>query len=168
MVYFWTILDEEQLAELTEEERYSKLQKLLKESKLYSDFLLEKMAKSEAMRTEEKAPKKGPKKRKYNAGSSPLKNVKKSKLAKRTWNGQDIHEDQPLLISGGVMRNYQIEGTFFGLSKFNFISKLTWFWLKIDSALSLVKIRSKLINDWLDVDCKNWLKITQKWQSGVK
>ena len=28
----------------------------------------------------------------------------------RTWNGQDIPDEQPLLLTGGVMRDYQLKG----------------------------------------------------------
>ena len=36
--------------------------------------------------------------------------AKKAKLEPRTLNGQAISEDQPILLEGGVMRSYQIEG----------------------------------------------------------
>ena len=35
---------------------------------------------------------------------------KKKKVEERTCNGQRIPDDQPLLLSGGIMRDYQLKG----------------------------------------------------------
>ena len=106
---------ENENADLTEDQRFEKLHRLLKESKLYSDFLLEKMKKSEEKREADKGKnndkKNADKKRKRASTDKEVMNpAKKGKRSERTFNGQPIPEDQPTLISGGIMRGYQIEG----------------------------------------------------------
>ncbi len=93
---------------MSEKERFEKLQKLLQESKLYSDFLIEKMKKCEENQIIGKT---GPqKKRKRTSLEDDKLSAKRSKLAQRTFDGQPIPQEQPLLVSGGIMRKYQLEG----------------------------------------------------------
>lgn len=104
--------------ELTREERYEKLCELLKTSKFYSDFLVKKLTeqdeasknvKSEKLkdrRSVEENSNKG--KRKGLARNA--KPQKKAKIEGRYFDGEPIPVEQPLLLSGGIMRDYQIEG----------------------------------------------------------
>ena len=101
--------DEEALSDLTEDQRYEKLQDLLNHSKQYSDWLKTKMEQSEKERAKElQEANKGNKKRKISIETSS--NAKKTKRSNRLFKDQTIPDEQPMLISGGVMREYQIEG----------------------------------------------------------
>ena len=103
---------------MTREERYEKLCELLKTSKFYSDFLVKKLTeqdeasknvKSEKLkdrRSVEENSNKG--KRKGLARNA--KPQKKAKIEGRYFDGEPIPVEQPLLLSGGIMRDYQIEG----------------------------------------------------------
>ena len=101
--------DEEALSDLTEDQRYEKLKDLLSHSKQYSDWLKTKMEQSEQERAKElQEANKGNKKRKISIETSS--NAKKTKRANRIFKDQTIPDEQPMLISGGVMRDYQVEG----------------------------------------------------------
>ena len=107
---------------------------LLSKSKFYSQFLLNKMQdvdeasklkqKKFSDRKEFKSKRAGKaatsangRKRKQadSPGSSQSespdsKKAKKQAEPHRSWGGEDIPDDQPLLLTGGVMRDYQIKG----------------------------------------------------------
>ena len=103
--------DEVELEDLSEEQRYEKLQDLLNQSKQYSDWLKNKMEQSELERSKELKEKQEANKGSKRKSSTGTRNVaKKVKRAERSVNGQTIPDEQPVLISGGVMRNYQLEG----------------------------------------------------------
>jgi len=102
-----------EIRELTESERYEKLCNLLKKSKFYSNYLLSKMEKEDE--ESKKLKEKQLSNRKKRSAGVELKNdTRKSKRPKkyhgRTYEGQDVPDDQPLLLKGGVMRDYQIKG----------------------------------------------------------
>merc|ERR1719318_607333 len=130
--------------ELSVQQRYDRLQKLLGKSKFYTDFLLNKMkgheaamelkkqtnearAKRRAGRNKEQeevvekpSAKRG---RRSKADGEPAgkkmktdvvedqEDVKKNRLEKdRKFEGREIPSNQPLLLTGGIMRDYQLEG----------------------------------------------------------
>ena len=104
--------------ELTREERYEKLCELLKTSKFYSDYLVTKLTEQDEdtknvktkklkdRRSVEENANKG-KRRGLGRNSKPQK---KAKIEGRFFEGEPIPIEQPLLLSGGIMRDYQIEG----------------------------------------------------------
>jgi len=103
--------DEVELEDLSEEQRYEKLQDLLNQSKQYSDWLKNKMEQSELERSKELKEKQEANKGNKRRSSTGTRSVaKKVKRAERSVNGQTIPDEQPVLISGGVMRKYQLEG----------------------------------------------------------
>ena len=104
---------------LTKEERYGKLCSLLSKSKFYSDYLLKKMEKEDVETKRMKEERKRNRKSLEKSGKRPHSHVggqdgdskaKKAKMAERLFDGETIPEDQPLLLEGGVMRSYQVEG----------------------------------------------------------
>merc|ERR1719430_2695980 len=123
--------------EMTIKQRYERLQKLLGKSKFYTDFLLKKMQSHEAAmelknQTKEARTKKRAEKEiqenkivtKERPTARKRKNVeiddeaeraaKKARLEKvesdRKFEGKNIPDNQPLLLTGGIMRDYQLEG----------------------------------------------------------
>ena len=124
--------------EMSTKQRFERLQKLLGKSKFYSQFLLDKMKQEAAKslkeaakenRTKKRAqesktedePKKGRKRgrAKVEDDDSPSKKAKldaSGDLGKarkdpdRKFEGKDIPANQPLLLTGGIMRSYQLEG----------------------------------------------------------
>ena len=103
--------DEVELEDLSEDQRYEKLQDLLNQSKQYSDWLKSKMEQSELERSKELREKQEANKGNKRKNSTGTRSVaKKVKRAERSVNGQTIPDEQPVLISGGVMRKYQLEG----------------------------------------------------------
>jgi len=99
--------------ELTKAERFEKLKNLLAKSKFYSNYLLDQMNKedeaSKALKDKQLSDRR--KKRKSQVDSPLRPSAKKPrKHAGRSFAGQDINDDQPLLLSGGVMRDYQVKG----------------------------------------------------------
>lgn len=129
---------EEERVEMTSEERYQKLMDLLSKSSFYSKFLLEKMesqddaTKIKDKKTEDRKKLKEAqlkKEKKENSKRNSRGSAKRkaddddddapltgsqSKRSKshlsRKCNGEDIPDDQPLLLTGGIMRDYQIRG----------------------------------------------------------
>jgi len=130
-------------AELSVQERYKRLQKLLGKSKFYSDFLLNKMKGHEAAmklkeetnaaRAKKRAEKEDGKQdtvkannkrgRKSKGEDEPAskkrkadvvedqEEIKKNRIEKdRKFEGREIPSNQPLLLTGGIMRDYQLEG----------------------------------------------------------
>ena len=109
---------------MTESERFEKLMSLLKTSKFYSEYLLKKLENEDQQSTAIKEAKLKDRKVENNSdNSSPKKQrtrkriqgaqdseSKKLKIESRTFDGQPIPDDQPMLISGGIMRKYQLEG----------------------------------------------------------
>ena len=93
--------------------------KLLGTSKLYSEFLLNRLQNEDEQSLAIKKSKLQDRKRAENSSTSQQRKrrqvvkdpeSKKSKLEPRTYNGAPIPEDQPMLISGGIMRKYQLDG----------------------------------------------------------
>lgn len=100
---------EDTVPELTAEERYSKLLDLLTRSKFYSQYLMDKIQKEDDATKELKAQKL--KERRSLTNDNNKKTVQMpAKVKQRTFDGQDIPEEQPLLLSGGIMRDYQVKG----------------------------------------------------------
>ena len=109
--------EDDALQELTETERFEKLMNLLKTSKFYSEYLLEKIKNEDSQSSKIKEAKlqdRNGKKRKESSeksvASPSTRATKKTKMESRTFKGQPIPEEQPMLISGGIMRKYQLEG----------------------------------------------------------
>jgi len=103
-----------ELDKMSDEERYEKLKELLNQSKQYSDWLKTKMEQSENERAKElqarkEADKQG-KGNKRRSSTATRNEVKKMKREVRSHDGRTIPDEQPILISGGIMREYQIEG----------------------------------------------------------
>jgi len=124
--------------EMSTKQRFERLQKLLGKSKFYSQFLLDKMKQEAAKslkdaakenRTKKRAkelktedePTKGRKRGrpKVEDEDSPNKKAKLDasgdvskdrKDPNRKFEGKDIPVNQPLLLTGGIMRSYQLEG----------------------------------------------------------
>ena len=102
--------------ELTPEERFKKLCNLLEKSTFYSDYLREKISKEDetTKKLKEKQLSKRKKKRQLDeeeaADTGAPSAKKRKKQAGRTFDGEEINENQPLLLTGGVMREYQIKG----------------------------------------------------------
>ncbi|TRY63163.1 hypothetical protein TCAL_10825 [Tigriopus californicus] len=120
---------------LSREDRYKKLMDLLGRSTFYSQFLLKKMQdEDEASKLKEQKlaerkklkmklvketkakPNRG-RKRKQDAEKHEAKEVKEdghpvesNGPAARAYQGEDIPDEQPLLLTGGVMRDYQVKG----------------------------------------------------------
>ena len=98
---------------------------LLKTSKFYSEYLLKKLENEDQQSTaikeaklkdrkvennsDNSSPKKKQRTRKRIQGAQDSES-KKLKIESRTFDGQPIPDDQPMLISGGIMRKYQLEG----------------------------------------------------------
>jgi ATP-dependent DNA helicase len=115
--------EQELVAELTAEERFAKLTELLSKSKFYAKFLYDKLQQEDEETKRIKADKLK-ERRSLTENSDSMKSgslkrtrlsvgndvTKKAKLSPRMFNDEPIAEEQPLLISGGVMRGYQIEG----------------------------------------------------------
>ena len=107
---------------LTEQERYSRLMELLGKSKIYSDYLMNKfeqgdeasaLAKKQANERKslkQKANSAANKRGRTKSNDSEPKSKKLKPDLKRTFQDQEISDDQPLLLSGAVMRDYQIQG----------------------------------------------------------
>ena len=131
------LLKEQQ--ELSKLERFKRLQSLLNKSKIYSELIMKKMKSHEAgLALKQKAVEERNKKRADKQADEPEKkgnkrgrkkveeeeteskrrklNEEASKVAKdrsenqRKFEGKEIPENQPLLLSGGIMRSYQLEG----------------------------------------------------------
>jgi len=102
-----------ELNKMSDEERYEKLHELLNQSKQYSDWLKTKMEQSEKERAKELQARKQEEQTKGNkrrSSTATRNDVKKMKREIRTHNGRTLPDEQPVLISGGIMREYQIEG----------------------------------------------------------
>ena len=130
------LLKEQQ--ELSKLERFKRLKSLLNKSKIYSELIMKKMKSHEAgLALKQKAVEERNKKRADKQADEPKKGNKRgrkkveeeeteskrrklneeaSKVAKdrsenqRKFEGREIPENQPLLLSGGIMRSYQLEG----------------------------------------------------------
>lgn len=128
-------LDQAEEAKFTPEEddlnphqRYKKLCDLLSKSKFYSNFLLQKMERedeeSKNLKSKNLAGRKavnGNAKEKFQNGNESKKRGRSKKIEElpskkikyeftRTCDGKPIPDDQPLLLSGGIMRDYQLLG----------------------------------------------------------
>jgi len=125
--------------EMSKQQRFDRLKKLLSKSKFYTDFLLQKMQGHEAamelkIAAKEKRAKKRAEKEKEEAAPAGKKakgrpgkrkeedleddeeerKAKRARVEKgegdRKFEGKAIPDNQPLLLTGGIMRNYQLEG----------------------------------------------------------
>lgn len=112
--------------DLTPQQRYKKLCDLLSKSKFYSNFLLEKMEKEDEESkklknknlagrktkkdTEEEQAVNKPSKRARTKTAEEVSAKKKKYDHVRSYEGQEISDEQPLLLSGGIMRDYQLKG----------------------------------------------------------
>ncbi|XP_040577112.1 lymphoid-specific helicase [Lepeophtheirus salmonis] len=98
---------------ISEEERFDKLMDLLGKSKFYADHLKNKLREDNSKKLKEEMLK--------NRKSTVLQSLNNSKKRKfvdedtapkkhRLFEGKEIPDDQPLLVKGGIMRDYQIKG----------------------------------------------------------
>jgi len=91
---------------------------LLNTSKFYSEHLLAKLQTEDektksvksAQLSDRRSIEEKPTKKRGRAAKAESKPSKVAKVEARKFNGEDIPVDQPLLVSGGIMRDYQLEG----------------------------------------------------------
>jgi len=99
---------------ISAEERYKRLCNLLEKSEFYSKYLREKLENEgdESKKLKSKQLSNRKKRKLVSSGGdvgSPA-SKKRKKHVGRSFDGKDIIDDQPLLLSGGVMRDYQVKG----------------------------------------------------------
>jgi len=121
--------DQIDVTNISSEDRYNMLMELLNKSEFFTNYIKEKMAEKLAVQEKEvkkanekklKETSSGKRKRKSKvdledeSDDEDQRNAKKIKSddsgEQRLCNGQPISDRQPKLLSGGVMRNYQLEG----------------------------------------------------------